>query len=291
MSVSQWSTTPSANATADIGINLREGQSPGTLNDSVRALMAEIAKWRNDLSGNLVTAGSGTAYTLATNQVLLSLTDGLSVAARIHVTNGAAPTLNVDSLGARAIATVYGTAVGAGKLRDGAVYVFVYDSTDTKWIVHGNPNEGFESGTKMLFRQTAAPVGWTKDTTYTDAALRLTSGTISQQDTAGKKFSDIFASRTITTAMLPSHTHTFSATSGGAGGHSHTVLIYTGGDSLSHGDNGRAAGAGVGGSASITTSSVGNHTHSVSGTTAAAGSGSAFPFDVNFVDIILATRN
>jgi hypothetical protein len=30
----------------------------------------------------------------------------------------------------------------------------------------------------MLFQQTAAPTGWTKDTTHNDKALRLTSGTV-----------------------------------------------------------------------------------------------------------------
>ena len=38
--------------------------------------------------------------------------------------------------------------------------------------------DGLPGGTKMLFQQTAAPTGWTKDTAHTDKALRLTSGTV-----------------------------------------------------------------------------------------------------------------
>lgn len=38
----------------------------------------------------------------------------------------------------------------------------------------GNP---IPTGTKMLFVQTSAPVGWTKDTTHNDKALRVVSGT------------------------------------------------------------------------------------------------------------------
>lgn len=38
----------------------------------------------------------------------------------------------------------------------------------------GNP---IPSGSKMLFVQTAAPTGWTKDTTHNDKALRVVSGT------------------------------------------------------------------------------------------------------------------
>jgi hypothetical protein len=289
MTVYKWSATAASNASIDDTINAREGQAPSTVNDAMRGIMAAIAKWRADMSGNLVTAGTSTAYTLTTNQVYSALTDGIAVTARMDEVNGAAATLNVDSLGAKSIATVYGTAVGAGKLRAGAVYVFVYDSTDDKWIVQGNPNAGFESGTKLVFRQTAAPVGWTKDTTYTDAALRVTSGTISQQATAGKEFSTLFASRTIATANLPSHTHSFSATTSSDGAHTHTASRIepgTGaGPGFSSGGNYAPTNTGT------NTSSNGAHTHTVSGTTGATGSGTAMDFDVNFVDLIIATRD
>jgi hypothetical protein len=251
-------------------------------------MMAAIAKWRNDLSGNLVTGGTSTAYTLTTNQIINSLDDGVAIAARLNATNGSAPTLNVDSLGAKAIATVYGTAVGSGVLRSGSVYVFVYDSTDDKWIVHGNPNNGFPSGTKILFRQTAAPVGWTKDTTYTNAALRVTSGTISEQATAGKEFSTLFASRTIAEANLPSHTHSFSGTTSSDGAHTHT---YDALNTTSTHPTGSGSTEARGSISSSTTSSGGAHTHTVSGTTGATGSGTAMAFDVNFVDVIIATRD
>lgn len=287
MTVFTWSTTANSNSNADSTINWREGQAPSSINNSARAMMAAVAKWNADMSGNLVTAGSSTAYTVTTNQVFSTLTDGIWFAARMDEVNGAAPTLNVDGTGAKAIATVYGTAVGAGKLRAGAIYVFTYDSTDDKWIVRGDPNSGFESGTKLLFRQTAAPVGWTKDTTYTDAALRVTSGTISQQATAGKEFSTLLASRTISQANLPAHTHTFSGTTSTDGAHTHTYTqppgefgVSTGGTSAPRGNNSTG-----------TTSSNGSHSHTYSGTTSSVGSGTALAFDVNFVDVIIATRD
>ncbi len=37
---------------------------------------------------------------------------------------------------------------------------------------------GFPSGTSMLFQQTAAPTGWTKQTTHNDKSLRLVSGSV-----------------------------------------------------------------------------------------------------------------
>ena len=288
MTVFKWSTTAASNDDIDSTINFQEGQSPSSVNNSARAMMAAIAKWRDDMSGNLVTAGTSTAYTLTSNQTFTALTDGISVAARMDEVNGASATLNVDSLGAKTIATVYGTAVGAGLLRAGAVYVFTYDSTDDKWIVRGNPNDGFPAGTKMLFRQTAAPVGWTKDTTYTDAALKVTSGTISEQATGGKEFSTLLASRTIEEANLPSHTHSFSATTSSNGAHTHTIAFNL---QTTGGENGANAGAVDADAGTETTSSSGTHTHTVSGTTGTAGSGAALAFDVNFVDVIIATRN
>ncbi len=288
MTVFLWSTTAASNDDVDSSINWQEGQSPASVNNSARAMMAAIAKWRNDLSGNLVTAGSSTAYTLTTNQVFTSLTDGLMVAARMDEVNGASPTLNVDSLGAKSIATVYGTAVGAGKLRAGGVYTFVYDSTDDKWIVHGNPNEGFEANTKILFRQTAAPTGWTKDTTYTDAALRVTSGSISQQATSGKEFSTLFAARTIATANLPAHDHTFSGTTSvQTANHTHNIPWNFFADGAEPG-----GGRGYVSSGSTNTgSNSASHQHTYSGTTSSVGSGTAMDFAVNFVDCIIATRN
>jgi hypothetical protein len=139
MTVFKWSTTAATNDDVDATINWQEGQSPGSVNNSARAMMAALAKFRDDAAGNLVTAGSSTVYTLTTNQVFTALTDGISVTARMDETSGATPTLNVDGLGAKSIASIYGTAIPTGYLLGGGVYTFVYDSTDDKWIVHGYP--------------------------------------------------------------------------------------------------------------------------------------------------------
>lgn len=132
---SAWSTTAATNATADDNINWREGQGPGTVNNSARAMMAAIKKWFKDSSGSLVTGGSSTAYTLTTNEGL-TLADGVRVTCRMHASCGASPTLNVDSTGAVAIQMAQGTAVPRGRLIIGAVYTFVYYSSSAAWIVH-----------------------------------------------------------------------------------------------------------------------------------------------------------
>jgi hypothetical protein len=54
----------------------------------------------------------------------------------------------------------------------------------------------FPSGTRLLFQQTAAPTGWTKDTTHNDKALRVSNGAVT---TGGNvAFTTAFASQSVT---------------------------------------------------------------------------------------------
>jgi hypothetical protein len=135
MSVNLWSLIAATNATADPSINFREGQAPSTVNNSARAMMAAIAKWRDDISGNIETGGSSTAYTVTTNQSLTPLVDGYRVVARMHATNGATPTLNVDGAGAKAINVYDATALPTGAVNEGSVHSFTYDSGDDCWYI------------------------------------------------------------------------------------------------------------------------------------------------------------
>lgn len=69
----------------------------------------------------------------------------------------------------------------------------------------------FASGTSMVFRQTAAPTGWTKQVAINDYGLRVTSGAVGT--TPGSAFSTVFAqsavgNTTIATGTMPSHAHT-----------------------------------------------------------------------------------
>lgn len=180
MTLWKWSQTAASNATADSSINFRERQAPGSVNDAARALMAAVAKYRDDLSGNLVTTGTSTAYTLTTNQGLTSLTDGFVVVARIHVASGASPTLDVDSLGAKQIERVYGSNIEEGYLLAGGICAFVYDGTADSWIVHNGVNAisaspdlaAIEalSGTTGALRKTAANT-WALDDGTTDIVI------------------------------------------------------------------------------------------------------------------------
>ena len=76
------------------------------------------------------------------------------------------------------------------------------------------------SGTRMLFNQTNAPTGWTKDTSSTNRALRLVSGTVGTGGSntfTGKLNSSVTTSGgnplalTLSTNQIPSHRHWISS--------------------------------------------------------------------------------
>ena len=72
------------------------------------------------------------------------------------------------------------------------------------------PANNIPSGTKMLFVQTSAPTGWTKDTTHNNKALRVVTGTAGSGGNI--HFTSAFANRTVsdTAAGGSVHHHTLS---------------------------------------------------------------------------------
>lgn len=106
-------------------------------------------------------------------------------------------------------------ASGIGKLArqldDNSLWMLVGTDPVT-WKAAGGGG-GFESGTRMLFQQSTAPTGWTKDTSHNDKALRVVSGTVGSGGSVnfstlfGRTATDAF---TLTTAHMPAHGHPFS---------------------------------------------------------------------------------
>ncbi len=140
--VQLWSTTAASNSTADPAVNWAEGQAPSSVNDSARAMMASVAKWRDDISGStsgLSTGGSSTAYTVTTNSTFATAAamSGAILTIIPHTTSGAAPTLAVDSLTARAINVSTGVAVETGALISGTPYLVKYIHASTEFILVG----------------------------------------------------------------------------------------------------------------------------------------------------------
>lgn len=132
----------------------------------------------------------------------------------------------------------------------------------------------FPAGTKMLFAQAAAPVGWTKDTTHNDKSLRVVSG-----DGGGSgglvAFSTLFGrtavdGSSLSIAQLAAHTHNM--TGDNAQG------MYSGSSSYIGGHN---SNSGYNSGGVKTTSSAGSgatHTHGLD-------------LRVQYVDVIIASKD
>lgn len=143
------------------------------------------------------------------------------------------------------------------------------------------------ASTVMLFRQTSAPTGWTKGTLYDDYALRLVTGSASTGGSTA--FTSVFASRTIATANLPAHTHTFSDGPDALTFTSSTTFLTDVTDGTTTGDSG--------GSNRITnvtdnTATVsGTYSFSVSTSSTSGTNDGGWDFAVQYVDTIYATKS
>ena len=143
MTLYKWSQTAALDASADGTINWAEGQSPSSVNNSGRAMMAATAKYRDDIAGAIVTSGASTAYSVSSYQGFDSAAHlgGQMVAFTPHVTNDATVTLNVDGLGPRPL-RASPVELLAGTIIQGTPYVAVYNSSDAAFYLrglYGNP--------------------------------------------------------------------------------------------------------------------------------------------------------
>lgn len=136
MSVYQWSLTASDNATADSGVNWQEGQSPSTINNSARAMMAAVKAGFNDLAGVSALGGAGDTFALSLSQPMTSLTNAV-VGFFATRNNTGAVTLNVDGLGAKPLRIVSGTALVANAIVSGTFYVCGYNPATSEWLIVG----------------------------------------------------------------------------------------------------------------------------------------------------------
>jgi hypothetical protein len=165
----------------------------------------------------------------------------------------------------------------------------VVTSNGTAWTSAAAAS--FAAGTRSIFAQTAAPTGWTKDTTnYNNHALRVVTGAASTGGTVD--FITAFTSQgvsgsvntaplsagatTLSTSQIPSHTHSYTdprlgGGPNGAGGGSNKY------DSPANTGTTGATGGG------------GSHSHAISGS--ASFTGTAINLAVKYLDVITATKD
>ena len=252
--------------------------------------------------------GASTAALTTLTAFARSLMAGVDAAA-MRATLGLGGLATLSAVGAAEItdgsvgtAELANLSVTTAKLADGAV-------TAAK-IAAGAVPAPFPSGTRMLFQQTAAPTGWTKDTTQNDKALRVVSGAVSSGGSVA--FSTAFASRgfsgstssetvtgtvgshALTAAQIPSHSH-YVASGGGAGANAlsganyvdfnyfapTSAYSYTLYGTSTGADRGLASYSG-GGEGHTHTFSGGAHAHSFSG---------SIDMAVQYVDLIIASKD
>ena len=85
------------------------------------------------------------------------------------------------------------------------------DANEVQITVAGDLNAGFPAGTSMLFQQTTAPTGWTKQSTHNNKAMRLQTGAVTTGGT--NSFTTVFGTgkvvggTAISLAQMPSHRH------------------------------------------------------------------------------------
>ena len=157
----------------------------------------------------------------------------------------------------------------------------------------------FDSGTTMLFAQTSAPTGWTKSTSHDNKALRVVSGSASSGGSVA--FTTAFASQTpsgsvsvsgtvgattLTTSQVPNATGTLVQQGNRAGLQSGTG-VFSGVGATAY----AAVGAGsVPASFNFSLGfGGGSHDHSFSGS--GSFSGTAINLAVQYVDVIIATKD
>lgn len=98
----------------------------------IREVYAQAKKWWKDLGNQNTVAGTANAITLTSASTYQSLIDGIRLSFKPSADNSAATTLNLDSLGAKAIRKISGgtdVALSGGEILNGRRAEVVYDST------------------------------------------------------------------------------------------------------------------------------------------------------------------
>lgn len=171
----------------------------------------------------------------------------------------------------------------------------------------------FASGTRLLFQQTAAPTGWTKDVTHNDKSMRVVSGTVSSGGSVA--FTTAFASQAVNGSIGSTTATNQATTAGGTVGnttlsaaqmpsHDHytTITRMTQGTTRTANNEVGVTAAGVYGSQNWLTSGAGSsgaHNHSFTGSSHGhtqdahnhTFTGTAINMAVQYVDIIIATKD
>ena len=91
----------------------------------------ESSKYLDRFLGKIyaLTTGTSTAYVASLTPAITGYVTNQPIVLSFNVNSGASPTVNVNTLGARNLLRMDGTAIGAGDLVTNVRYLFIYDGT------------------------------------------------------------------------------------------------------------------------------------------------------------------
>jgi hypothetical protein len=118
--IQYWSTTPGSNQSVDPDIFSADSQSPATVDDNIRSIMAAVAKYHMDTDGGLTASGTANAITVTTSQAITAaqLTPGLGLMVRsLYANTSTAVTFAPDGLTAYGVSRADGSALAVGEIQ------------------------------------------------------------------------------------------------------------------------------------------------------------------------------
>ena len=189
--LNEWSTTAGTN-----GFAQPDGWPEGILSDKInnigRENMAVIARWEKDTNGSLLTTGTQPAYAVTLNQAALgAYYDGMLIRVDFHATNaGGAATIDVNSIGAKAIVWPDQTALAANDITLGMKAELIYDGTSFQLMSTGKAITAVSnaahpaSSTDNAIARYDGTAGALQDSGWTvsDADLVTAGGTLAMAD-------------------------------------------------------------------------------------------------------------
>jgi hypothetical protein len=162
--ISAWDVSAAGNGFT-VPDGFPEGMQYSEVNNAAREIMAVLAREYKDRNGSIVSTGSANTYSITSNRTLGAYAAGQRFTFRANFASTGAATLNVDSLGAKAIARADGSAIISGSIQIGAIYDVIYSITLDKFIL----SNGFGVDINQVAAATTAAAG--KVELATDAEL------------------------------------------------------------------------------------------------------------------------